>query len=64
MVGSEMIATGQLTRLLDEEMTDLEIEELEVSEEVCRRFMAWDMDEEFGDVKTKMAEVLKKSAGV
>ena len=52
---------------MDEEMTDDERRDLEDAEEVCRRFLAWDLvrDEEANsdpdlrqDVKKRMAQVL------
>lgn len=63
---SELLSTHNLTRLLDEEMTAKEIQELEEAEAVCRRFMEWDLDSFGGDnigcasVKARLGEVLGK----
>ncbi|KAK0503937.1 DNA mismatch repair protein MutS [Armillaria luteobubalina] len=55
---SEMISNHELSRLLDEEMTEEERKELEDAEAVCRRFLAWDLENEHGNVKKKLAEIL------
>ena len=66
-VSSQLLATHELGQLLDEEMTDDERRDLEDAEEVCRRFLAWDLvrDDEANsdpdlrqDVKKRMAQVL------
>lgn len=57
---SQLLSTDQLTRLLDEEMTEQELEELQQAEDVCRKLMAWDMDTEDGDTKSRLGEVLRR----
>lgn len=55
---SHLIATHELGQLLDEEMTEKEILDLADAEAVCRRFLAWDLEDGHGDVKGRLAEVL------
>ena len=56
---SELISSHELGQLLDEEMTDQEKRDLEESEEICRRFLQWDLRADMGiDVKEKLREVL------
>lgn len=40
---SELLVRHEVCQLLDEDMTDEERNELEEAEEVCRRFLAWDL---------------------
>jgi len=57
---SQLISAHDLTRLLDEEMTEKEQADLADAEGVCRRFLAWDLDaDQAGNVK----ERLRKSLG-
>ncbi len=63
---SELLSIHEHGRLLDEEMTEKELQDLEEAEEVCRRFLAWDLEvdkEHVGDggVKRKLAAVLGKT---
>jgi DNA mismatch repair protein MSH5 len=54
-----LISTHELGRLLDEEMTDKEREDLEDAEAVCRKFLQWNLDGDGGgNVKGRLAEVL------
>ncbi|KAF9019023.1 hypothetical protein BDZ89DRAFT_1103526 [Hymenopellis radicata] len=55
---SEVIANHELGTLLDEEMTDDERHDLEDAEAVCRRFLAWNLEHEDGNVKKRLAQVL------
>lgn len=56
---SELISQHEITRLLDEEMNGREQEELKAAEEICRRFLAWQLDERGGkNAKDKLAEIL------
>ena len=59
---SHLLSMHELGALLDEEMTAEERVDLEDAEEVCRRFLAWDLEASRGDatvnVKDKLAEVL------
>ncbi|KAJ3525628.1 hypothetical protein NM688_g8376 [Phlebia brevispora] len=59
---SHLLTVHELGTLLDEEMTGEERVDLEDAEEVCRRFLAWDLDASrggaLGAVKDKLGEVL------
>lgn len=56
---SELISQHEINRLLDEGMNEKEREELRAAEEICRRFLAWQLDEKDGKcVKDKLAEIL------
>ncbi|KAF7365135.1 MutS 5 [Mycena venus] len=55
---SHLISTHELGRLLDEEMTDKEREDLADAEVVCRRFLKWNLEDGEGNVKGRLAEVL------
>ena len=63
---SQLILVHELEKLLDEDMTEDEKAELEDAETVCRRFLAWDLEDREGlrecDVKAKLAEVLGKGS--
>lgn len=56
----------ELGTLLDEEMTAEERVDLEDAEEVCRRFLAWDLEASRGgakgDVKDALGQVLGRDA--
>lgn len=55
-----------LGRLHDEEMSEEEKKDLGDAEAVCRRFLAWDLEEKNGlgegGVKVKLAEVLGRTS--
>jgi len=56
---SHLISTHELGKLLDEEMTDKEREDLADAEAVCRRFLQWNLEGDGGgNVKGRLAEVL------
>ncbi|PCH37347.1 hypothetical protein WOLCODRAFT_167438 [Wolfiporia cocos MD-104 SS10] len=60
---SKLLSTHELGQLLDEEMREDERKDLEDAEDVCRRFLAWDLtgDRDNGrreDVRGVLAEVL------
>ncbi|KAI0947282.1 hypothetical protein AcV7_009742 [Taiwanofungus camphoratus] len=60
---SKLLSMHELGELLDEEMSEAERKELEEAEEVCRRFLAWNLAEtgwkdEGKDVRQMLAEVL------
>ncbi|RDX49897.1 hypothetical protein OH76DRAFT_495372 [Lentinus brumalis] len=40
---SELLARHEVCQLLDEDMTDRERQELEEAEEICRKFLSWDL---------------------
>lgn len=56
----------ELGTLLDEEMTPEECVDLEDAEEVCRRFLAWDLEaargSARGEVKDALGQVLGRDA--
>ncbi|KAL5501790.1 hypothetical protein ACEPAH_9050 [Sanghuangporus vaninii] len=66
---SNLFSTHNITRLLDEDMKPEEIEDLAQAEEVCRRFMEWNLSEAANDetldsveaVKAKLAWVLGRA---
>ncbi|KAJ7147040.1 DNA mismatch repair protein MutS [Mycena crocata] len=56
---SHLISTHELGRLLDEEMTDKEREDLEDAESVCRKFLQWNLEGDGGgNIKARLADVL------
>ncbi|KAF7288536.1 DNA mismatch repair protein 5 [Mycena chlorophos] len=55
---SRLLSAHELGKLLDEEMTEEERFDLEDAEAVCRRFLAWDLDEDADNVKQRLADVL------
>jgi DNA mismatch repair protein MSH5 len=58
---SHLLSTHELGQLLDEEMTEAETDDLKEAEIVCRKFLAWDLDQTEKEnvvVKGKLAEVL------
>ncbi|KAG7440868.1 uncharacterized protein BT62DRAFT_1080549 [Guyanagaster necrorhizus] len=55
---SDMISNHKLSRLLDEEMTEEERKDLKDAEAVCRRFLTWDLENEDGSIKRRLAEIL------
>ncbi|KAK7048433.1 muts 5 [Favolaschia claudopus] len=58
---SHLISAHELGKLLDEEMTDQEREDLADAEAVCRRFLHWNLQEEEGSVKARLAEILGRN---
>jgi DNA mismatch repair protein MSH5 len=59
---SHLLAVHELGQLLDEEMTKAEMNDLKEAEMVCRRFLAWNLEESEtnGCAKAKLAEVLMR----
>ncbi|OCH92840.1 hypothetical protein OBBRIDRAFT_725988 [Obba rivulosa] len=56
---SQLLSSHELGRLLDEEMTEEERKELEQAEDVCKKFLAWDLDRQLEDREGKsVKEVL------
>ncbi|KZT18625.1 hypothetical protein NEOLEDRAFT_1159406 [Neolentinus lepideus HHB14362 ss-1] len=59
---THLLSTHSLGKLLDEEMSEQERNDLEDAEAVCRRFLAWDFGEQDGvrkgNVKERLAGVL------
>ncbi|KAI0632052.1 DNA mismatch repair protein MutS [Trametes polyzona] len=61
---SELLAKHEICQLLDEAMSDVERQELGDAEEVCRKFLAWDLSEESGRVQgDSVRETLKVILG-
>lgn len=57
---SSLISAHELRELLDEAMTEEEMKELADAEMVCRKFLAWNLDEhEGGGVLDMLAKVLE-----
>jgi len=58
--------THELCQLLDEDMSEEERLDLAEAEEVCRRFLRWDMkaeaEREDGSVKVKLGHVLGRDS--
>ena len=63
---SELLAKHELGKLLEEKMTDEERLDLQVAEEVARRFLEWDLTSDEAvyqtGVKARLAEVLGRDA--
>ncbi|OJT13826.1 MutS protein -like protein [Trametes pubescens] len=61
---SELLARHELCQLLDEAMSDSERHELEEAEEVCRKFLAWDLSgERDGERKPSLRDELAEVLG-
>ena len=60
-----LLSLHEIGQLLDEELAEPEKQELIEAEQICRKFMAWNMDEDdecsTAGVKKKLAEVLGRS---
>ncbi|KAI0802089.1 muts domain V-domain-containing protein [Irpex lacteus] len=60
---THLLSIHELGRLLDEDMSEKERSEFEVAEEVCRKFLAWDLnsarEELGGSIKDKLKEVVE-----
>lgn len=53
----------ELGTLLDEEMTPEECVDLEDAEEVCRRFLAWDLEASRGGGRGEVKDALRQVLG-
>lgn len=58
MVASHLLSVHEIGQLLDEEMSEKEIVELEEAEEICRKFLKWNLGDGDVDIKKKLGEVL------
>ncbi|KAJ7600737.1 DNA mismatch repair protein MutS [Mycena floridula] len=58
---SHLISTHEIGQLLDEEMTEQERIDLAAAETVCRKFLAWNLEDGQGRVKERLAEVLGRT---
>jgi len=61
---SELLGRNELDLLLDEQMSEREREELAGCEEVCQRFMEWDLGElvgrkEFEHVRPLLSAIVR-----
>lgn len=66
---SELLARHEVCQLLDEDMTEKERHELEEAEEVCRKFLAWELSPTDGagsqeSVRDRLVEVLGRTVPV
>ncbi|KAI0755181.1 DNA mismatch repair protein MutS [Daedaleopsis nitida] len=66
---SELLARHEVCQLLDEDMTEKERHELEDAEEVCRKFLAWELSSTDGagsqeSVRDRLAEVLGRTVPI
>ena len=63
---SQLLVTHELGQLLDEGMDEEERRDLAEAEEVCRRFLRWDLkaeaEKEDGRVKAKLGYVLGRDS--
>ena len=63
---SQLLVTHELCQLLDEGMNEEERLDLAEAEEVCRRFLRWDLkaeaEREDGMVKAKLGHVLGRDS--
>ena len=63
---SQLLVTHELDELLDEGMSEVERLDLAEAEEVCRRFLRWDLKAEAkredGRVKVKLGHVLGRES--
>ncbi|KZV73807.1 hypothetical protein PENSPDRAFT_648571 [Peniophora sp. CONT] len=59
---SQLLAAREIPRLLDESLTECEVQDMEDAEAICRRFLEWDLTVEQADsveeVKQTLFEVL------
>jgi hypothetical protein len=55
----ELLVNFEISKLLDAELTTEDITELQEAEELCRRFLSWDIDEETQDVRDILMDMLE-----
>lgn len=55
---STLLSSHEIGKLLDEDMLEKEKQELREAEEICRRFLAWDLSDGNEDTMTRLGEVL------
>lgn len=59
IASSGLISQHELNQLLDEEMGEKERSELKAAEDICRKFLAWQLDGRDGkSTKDRLAEIL------
>ena len=61
VISSYLLTQHELGQLLDEDMDEAERDELREAEEVCKRFLGWDLSSACGgddDVKGRLGRVL------
>ncbi|KLT41796.1 hypothetical protein CC85DRAFT_286191 [Cutaneotrichosporon oleaginosum] len=60
---SHLIATNQITTLIDQHLDDEDIEEMAQHEELVRRFLNWDLEDDEIDVLGEL-ELIVQAAGI
>ena len=58
---SYLLSMHEIGQLLDEDMTEDEKVELAEAEEICRKFLAWDLETETEGVKARLAVTLGRA---
>jgi DNA mismatch repair protein MSH5 len=60
---SQLLSTHEIGQLLDEAMSEKEVHDLQDAEAVCRKFLAWDLqdEKEQHNVKMRLANILGKT---
>jgi hypothetical protein len=56
---SECLEKFEISKLLDAELTPEDITELQEAEELCRRFLSWEIDEETQDARDILMDMLE-----
>ncbi|GFZ44458.1 LOW QUALITY PROTEIN: hypothetical protein JCM24511_02180 [Saitozyma sp. JCM 24511] len=56
---TELLVNFEISKLLDAELTPEDINELQEAEELCRRFLSWEIDEETQDVRDILMDMLE-----
>lgn len=60
---SKLLATHDLHKLLEEQMSEAELRDLQVAEEVARRFLGWDLTSEVAAHQTSVRAQLGRVLG-
>jgi len=58
---SRLLSAHEVGQLLDEAMSDKDVLDLEDAETVCRKFLAWNLQDEQDNVKMRLGRVLGKT---
>ena len=61
---SDLVSSHAITQLLDEDMTQAEVDELQEAEGVCRAFLAWDIREDSEGLKDRLGIILEDGRAV
>lgn len=62
-MSSKLLATHDLHKLLEEQMSEAELRDLQVAEEVARRFLGWDLTSEVAAHQTSVRAQLGRVLG-